>query len=176
MKQYAWLLVAAVAVLPACAGVPTKASPNDPAGNFSEVSAGIYRGGRPDQPGVQRLSEMGVKTIIDLENDDKVIATERGWAESLGIAFVSEPMSGTKTPNDAEVNDIIAKLGDPANRPVFVHCMKGQDRTGAIIALHRVINEGWNPKDAHDEMMAHGFNFLLFDLNHYFEKKTNWDD
>jgi protein tyrosine/serine phosphatase len=50
------------------------------------------------------------------------------------------------------------------------------DRTGVIIALHRVYNEGWTPKDANDEMMALGFNTLLIPLHKYYEKKTNWED
>lgn len=147
------VLVAAVA-LPACSGPPSKASPNDPAGNFSQVSPVLYRGGRPDQPGVQILAQMGIKTIIDLENDDGVIATERGWAQAAGLNFISEPMNAMETPRDGEVNDILAKINDPALQPVFVHCMQGRDRTGLIVALYRVIAEGWTPKDAHDEMQA----------------------
>jgi protein tyrosine phosphatase (PTP) superfamily phosphohydrolase (DUF442 family) len=170
------LLVAAIAALPACGTVPAKASPNDPSGNFAQVAAGVYRGGRPDQPGVAVLVKMGVKTIIDLENDDAAIAAERGWAQADGLNFVSRPMNGLATPDDAEVNDILARINDPANQPVFVHCMQGKDRTGLIIALYRVIEEGWPPAKAHDEMMAHGFNSLLIAMNHYFEEKTNWDD
>src|SRR5207248_38968 len=63
--------ISTAALLPACGSVPPKASPSDPAGNFSEVSAGIYRGGRPDQPGVEVLAQMGVRTILDLEDDDE---------------------------------------------------------------------------------------------------------
>ena len=60
-----------------CGGVPGKALASDPAGNFSQVSPDVYRGGRPDEPGIQSLVQLGVKTIIDLENDDTAIATER---------------------------------------------------------------------------------------------------
>jgi protein tyrosine/serine phosphatase len=168
--------LALASFIPACGGVPAKASPDDPAGNFSQVSTGIYRGGRPDQPGIAELQKMGVKTIIDLENDDTAIKNERGWAEAAGIQFVSEPMDGTQTPNDKEVNDTLAKINDPANQPVFVHCMQGHDRTGVIIALYRVIFENWAPKAAHDEMMALGYNPLLIAMNHYFEEKTGWED
>ena len=81
-----------------------------------------------------------------------------------------------QTPNDNEVNDILAKLADPANRPVFVHCMQGHDRTGLIIGLFRVFVEKWTPQAAHDEMMALGFTSILVSMNHYFEQKTGWDD
>jgi protein tyrosine/serine phosphatase len=85
-------------------------------------------------------------------------------------------MDGLATPNDAEVNAILATISDPASQPVFVHCMQGRDRTGLIIALYRVIYEHWTPKDAHDEMMAHGFNSILLAMNGYFEAKTHWED
>lgn len=159
-----------------CSGVPAKASPDDPAGNFSVVESGLYRGGRPDQAGVQRLAQMGVKTIVDLENDDAVIATERGWAEALGITFVSAPLSGTSTPPDDVVNVALGTLEDMSRRPAYVHCMKGQDRTGVIVALYRVFHDGWTPKDAHDEMEALGFNNLLLALHDYFADKTGFKD
>jgi protein tyrosine/serine phosphatase len=179
MSKKLWcgsLLLLAAGSLSACGSVPAKANPNDPAGNFSQVSSGIYRGGRPDQPGVQVLQQMGVKTIIDLENDDEAISTEQGWAQADGIQFISRPMNGLATPDDNEVNDILAKINDPANQPVFVHCMQGHDRTGLIIALYRVLYEGWKPKDAHDEMMALGYNTILVAMDSYFEKKTGYED
>lgn len=178
VQRYASALLGifALALVPACGSVPSKASPNDPAGNFSQVTPNLYRGGRPDQPGVAVLAQMGVKTIIDLENDDQAVATEQGWAQADGLNFIHEPMNGLETPRDGEVDDILAKINDPALQPVYVHCMQGKDRTGLIIALDRVFHQGWTPKDAHDEMMALGFNSLLMAMNHYFEEKTGWDD
>jgi protein tyrosine/serine phosphatase len=173
-------LLVALVTLPlaavGCGTVPGKSSPSDPAGNFSQVTEGVYRGGRPDQAGVLAWQQMGGKTIIDLENDDEAIASEKAWAEADGVNFISEPMNGLNTPDDNEVNDILAKAADPANQPVFVHCMQGKDRTGLIIALYRVINEGWTPKAAHDEMMSMGFNSILINMDHYFDWKTGFND
>jgi tyrosine-protein phosphatase SIW14 len=174
--SYALSLAATLTLLPGCGTVPAKASPGDPAGNFFQVSPVVYRGGRPDEPGIAALTKLGVKTIIDLEDDDNAVKTERGWAEAAGVTFIHERMNGLEKPNDKEVDDILAKMNDPALQPVFVHCMEGVDRTGLIIALYRVIDENWAPKDAHDEMMKHGFKSILMTMNHYFEEKTNWDD
>jgi len=168
------LMLAVAALWPACASVPGKASPDDPAGNFAVVSPGVYRGGRPDQPGVARLVELGVRTIVDLEDDDEAIDAERGWALANRLTFISQPMNGLDTPDDGQVNRTLAQIA--GDQPVFVHCMQGKDRTGLIIALYRVLYEGWTPKAAHDEMMAHGYNSILLSMNHYFEEKTGWDD
>jgi protein tyrosine/serine phosphatase len=159
-----------------CGGVPQKADPNDPAGNFYEVSPGVWRGGRPDEVGVQRLQQLGFKTDIDLENEKNVVAQEKAWAEANGLDFVEAPMTGTSEPDDEQTNAVLAILADESRKPAYVHCMKGQDRTGLIIALHRVFNEGWKPEDAYNEMMAHGYNWILGDMKEYFEKKTGWED
>jgi protein tyrosine/serine phosphatase len=159
-----------------CGSVPTKASPADPAGNFSQVSDGVYRSGRPDEAGVTAWKNMGGVAIIDLEDDDAAIAAERGWAEAAGLKFYSHPMNGLDSPDNGEVDWILAQIGDTTNQPVLVHCMEGKDRTGLIIALYRVIYEGWTPQAAHDEMMAHGFNSILIAMNNFFESKTGWSD
>jgi len=167
---------AAALALPGCGSVPPKASPDDPAGNFYRVSLTVFRGGRPDESGVAALKRIGVKTIIDLEDDDNAVNQEKIWADQNGLGFFHEPMNGLQTPNDNEVNDILAKMNDTSLTPVYVHCMEGVDRTGLIIALYRVIYEGWTPKDAHDEMMMRGFKSILIAMKDYFEKKTNWED
>jgi protein tyrosine/serine phosphatase len=143
---------------------------------FDVVSDGLYRGARPDAAGLQALADAGVTTVLDLEDDDAAVDNERAVADGLGLTFISKPMSGFWAPDDGEVNDILALLADSSNRPLFVHCQHGQDRTGLLIALDRVFNEGWSPADAHAEMMAHGFHKILWFLHHYYEEKTGFED
>jgi protein tyrosine/serine phosphatase len=42
---------------------------------------------------------------------------------------------------------------------VFVHCRRGADRTGVVVAVYRVCVEGWTKEDAIAEMMTGGFHF-----------------
>jgi protein tyrosine/serine phosphatase len=170
------LALSSLFLLACGAGVPPRTNPTDPAGNFYQVTDGLYRGGRPDQAGVQRLAEMGVHTILDLEDDDQAIAAERAWAVANGLTFISSPMNGLARPDDRQVEIILGHVANPADRPMYVHCTKGQDRTGVIIALYRVRSEGWTPKDAYDEMEAHGYNNLLIAMKEYFEDKTHFKD
>jgi protein tyrosine/serine phosphatase len=85
-------------------------------------------------------------------------------------------MSGFWTPDDSEVNQIEAIMADTSQRPIFVHCQHGQDRTGLIVGLYRVFSEHWSPADAYNEMLAKGFHQALFLLNHYYEEKTGFED
>jgi tyrosine-protein phosphatase SIW14 len=147
---------------------------NTDAPPITQVSDGIYRGKRPDLATLQKLVDMGVQYDIDLEDDQTAIDNETQMAAQVGLTFISHPMSGFWSPDDGEVNQILADIS--ANQPVFVHCQHGQDRTGLIIALYRVFYEGWAAKDAYKEMIDMGFHKALFLLNHYFEEKTGYED
>jgi hypothetical protein len=50
---------------------------------------------------------------------------------------------------------------EPGQR-VFVHCERGAERTGAMVACYRMSREQWNPEQALDEMEAFRFRGLLF--------------
>jgi protein tyrosine phosphatase (PTP) superfamily phosphohydrolase (DUF442 family) len=183
MRRFPPIVALAVIALSfACGGVSAPADGDafsdeqDLAPPIEFVSPGIWRGRRPDLATLKQLKTMGVQTILDLEDTTSVINSERASAKSLGMTFISEPMSGFWTPNDAEVNQIEAIMADTSRRPIFVHCQHGEDRTGLIVGLHRVFHEGWTPAAAYKEMLAKGFHQLLVFLNHYYEEKTGFED
>jgi protein tyrosine/serine phosphatase len=174
-----WLVpLALLAASLACGGtVPeTAGESQDLAPPIELVSPGIYRGRRPDQATLQNLKALGVRTILDLEDDSGAVAKERKAVAALGMTFISKPMSGFWPPNDGQVNQTEAVMADASRRPLFVHCLHGEDRTGLIVGLFRVFSQGWKPGDAYKEMIAKGFHRILVFLNHYYEEKTHWDD
>jgi tyrosine-protein phosphatase SIW14 len=144
--------------------------------HFNQVTAHIYRGGRPSAAGLQELEQLGVKTIIDLENNSGAIQSEQAGLKNTSIQFVSVPLASWKTPKDADVEKVLQLLADPQNYPIFIHCQHGQDRTGLLVGLYRVFEMNWKPVDAYHEMKERGFHPVLFFLNHYFEKKTGFED
>jgi protein tyrosine/serine phosphatase len=161
-------ILVAVAV-GACAGQsPRLLHPTDPATDFYTVSPGIYRGGRLTEAGVLTLKKLGVKTIINLEDDSEEIAQETQWAKAASITQLRESLSGYWAPDDKQVDRILKELADPAARPIYIHCKKGMDRTGIIVALHRVYNEGWAASKAEAERDALGFNHWLPNLDRYY--------
>lgn len=179
------MLLAAVGLVAACGGqAPDAAASADEAAiqaavkqlGATVVEAGIYRSKRPTQADLVALKALGVKYILDLENDQAAVTTEAGWAQSLKMTFVSEQMSGFWSPDDKQVNRIEAWLADPKHRPVLIHCLHGEDRTGLIVGLYRVFHEAWTPAKAYQEMLDKGFHPALWFLNHYYEQKTGWED
>jgi protein tyrosine/serine phosphatase len=165
------LLVLSLAPLAACATVPENETA-DPTANYVEVSDGIFRGARPDRAALERFQALGFRTLVNLENEAGPVDDERAWADELGLRQIVAPMSGVASPDNELIARVLSLLADEATRPVFVHCARGRDRTGVVIGLHRVFNEGWSADDARAEMMERGFTSELVALRKYFEDKA----
>lgn len=153
--------------------------------NFAEVRPGLYRGGHPDAAGLDYLKSIGVKRILNLEVADFIeafpwtISSELSEAGARGLTEIRYPMSafepaisGRFDHNMDEMMDLL-KTATPEDG-IYVHCKHGQDRTGLVIGLERVIDESWQPEDAHDEMVRIGFHTFFYGLEEYFEGKTHW--
>jgi protein-tyrosine phosphatase len=72
------------------------------------------------------------------------------------MTYVHVPMTGLKAPTEAETKTILAILEKDSTGAVFVHCKRGADRTGAVIAAYRIEHEGWNSAAALKEAVSKG--------------------
>jgi len=111
---------------------------------------------------------------LDLEDNAPAIAAEAKLAKQLGLQFISREMSSTDSPTDSEVNDILSILEDQSNYPLFIHCKLGEDRTGLIVALYRVLDQKWAAQDAYQEWVQDGFHVYLKGLSSYFTQRTGY--
>jgi tyrosine-protein phosphatase SIW14 len=48
-------------------------------------------------------------------------------------------------------------VNDPANQPVYVHCVGGKHRTGVMTAVYRMTQDGWTADQAFKEMKQFKF-------------------
>lgn len=135
--------------------------------NFYLVNTNLYRGGQPTEAGVKRLAQMGVKTIIDLRGEDKNSKREELWAQSSGIKFIGVNLNNWKRPKDADIEQIIQYIDTAENQPVFVHCKRGADRTGTVIAVYRITHDSWTAKQANEEAQKFGFGWWQFWMKDY---------
>jgi protein tyrosine/serine phosphatase len=65
-------------------------------------------------------------------------------------------------PWHSEEDDVVAFLkiaADTNHYPIFVHCMRGADRTGLVCAMYRVVFDGWTKPEAIREMKEGGFDY-----------------
>jgi protein tyrosine phosphatase (PTP) superfamily phosphohydrolase (DUF442 family) len=87
--------------------------------NFGQVNDAYYRGAQPRGGDYEDLKAIGVKTIIDLTDDD---GNKGSLATQAGLKFFQIPMSSTSAPSKAQVDQFLGLVNDPANQPVYVHC------------------------------------------------------
>ena len=128
--------------------------------NFGKVDNTVYRGGEPSPVGIEELGAMGIKTVIDLREPSHATALEREAVEKLKIKYVNVPMRELSAPTPAEVDQVLAILLRPGAGPVFVHCRRGKDRTGTVIACYRIQHDGWTNSKAQSEANEYGMSHL----------------
>ena len=112
--------------------------------NFYQVDEHVYRGAQPTPEGFNYLAKIGVKTVLDLRENDERSSGEARVVTSLGMQYVNVPMTGLTPPTEAEITKILALLEDGTAGAVFVHCIRGADRTGAVIAAYRIDHDHWD--------------------------------
>jgi uncharacterized protein (TIGR01244 family) len=140
-----------------------------PAGvpNFHVVNDHVYRGAQPSDEGFQSLAKMGVKTVIDLRQTDGRSAVEKHSVEAAGMRYVNVPMYGMTTPNSRDVAKVLALFEDKNAGPVFVHCRRGADRTGTVVACYRISHDHWENKKALGEAKSFGMAWIQKAMQHY---------
>jgi len=125
--------------------------------NFKVVNDHVLRGGQPTDEAFHRLAERGVKTVVDLrwigEHD---IPHEKQIVETNGMRFISVPMHGLSAPTLEQVSKVLSVLEDSNSWPVFIHCRRGADRTGTVLACYRIAHDHWQNQKALEEAKAYG--------------------
>ena len=124
--------------------------------NFGRVTPTYYRGAQPQGHDYADLAALGVKTLIDLTSDDAE-PDEKAMVAKAGMSYFQIPMTTHKPPTAGQLAEFLKIVDDPANQPVYVHCVGGRHRTGVMTAAYRMTEEGWTADQAFKEMKQ--FNF-----------------
>jgi tyrosine-protein phosphatase SIW14 len=130
--------------------------------NFIQVDRQVFRGAQPTDEGFRYLATLGVRVVVDLREHDNRSLAEQTVVTSAGMRYVNVPMTGMTPPAQAEIKLILSLLEDPAAGPVFVHCKRGADRTGAVVAAYRIDHDKWDNARALKEAFANGMSRLQF--------------
>lgn len=117
----------------------------------------IHRGAwqRP-RPLLRLIARERIRTIVTLtaiNPDDPKYVEQDAVVRKTGIAWRIIPMRGSRATIDqmTEAADLIA---DPANHPVFFHCVGGHHRTNLVHAAYRIRHHGLSGEDAWAEVAA----------------------
>ena len=124
--------------------------------NFYQISPLVFRSEQPDAELLPLLKAHNIHTVINLRSrnaDERILPAQdfklvhvpiHTWAMSR-----DDLLQVMQSIQQAQLN----------HQKVLIHCYHGSDRTGASIAMYRIIFEGWNTADALNEMKHGGYGF-----------------
>src|SRR5580704_9674765 len=158
MKHRTLLLTAVLAMYSSAAFPADGGAPG--VSNFHKVDDRVYRGGQPTKEGLTNLAKLGIKTVIDLRSADGRSVAEKKTAEELGMRYVNVPMPALAKPADEDIAKVLSLLESESGAPVFIHCMRGKDRTGMAVACYRIKHDRWENQKALQEAKANGMSRL----------------
>ncbi len=135
--------------------------------NFDRVNDHLLRGGEPSLVGLQELGAMGVKIDIDLREAGEGTEAEKQGAEKLGMKYLNVPLSAFAAPSNEQMQRVLSLLLSNDSGTIFVHCRRGKDRTGTVVACYRVQHDGWKNQRALEEAKQHGMSFAERGMRSY---------
>jgi tyrosine-protein phosphatase SIW14 len=135
MIRKAWIAILLGLLLASCAG-PS---------NLHKVDDKVWRSGQPARYQFRELKKQGVGEVLCLRRWHSDIN------EAPGMDLHHVRMNAGKIKDEQIVRALRAILA--ADQPILVHCFHGADRTGAVIAMYRMVVQDWPRQKAIDEFM-----------------------
>ncbi|MEH6566649.1 MAG: dual specificity protein phosphatase family protein [Halopseudomonas sp.] len=116
------------------------------------LSDSLYRSALPERGNVDELRRLGISTVINLYQQ-----SDESWLNDAHVRRIHIPIRGDRV-KDSDVIAVLRAIRQGERLgAVLVHCKHGQNRTGLIIAMYRIIYDGWKPEQAVAEMLEGGF-------------------
>ena len=141
-----------------------QALPNVPGlPNLYKVTSTLYRAAQPLPEGLAYLGDYHplepsgrpVKTVLSLRalHDDARLVPVPSSVRYEQIRFKAWH------PENEDIVKFLRIVTTPALQPVLVHCQHGSDRTGMMVAVYRIVVQGWSKAAALREMTQGGYGF-----------------
>ena len=110
---------------------------------------------------------MHVSMILDLREPGEGTSFEKRSVEALGIKYVNVPLRPFSAPSQEQIDGVLSLLAHHDSERIFLHCRRGKDRTGTVIACYRMQHDGWDKRAALAEAAKHGMSFTERGMRHF---------
>ncbi|AUX85284.1 protein tyrosine phosphatase [Acinetobacter sp. ACNIH2] len=126
------------------------------ADNFYQISTDVFRSEQPNTEMASALKAHDIGVVINLRSRHQ----DPQNLDAQNFKLVHIPIHTWAIDRE----DLLAvmrqiQLAKAQQQKVLIHCYHGSDRTGASIAMYRIVFEQWSIDDALQEMKYGGYGF-----------------
>lgn len=124
--------------------------------NFYQMSDSVFRSEQPNAQLIPLLKEHQIDVVINLRSRDQ----DRTTLAGKNLKLIHIPIH-TWALDKYDLLKVMQNIqtAQQQNQKVLIHCYHGSDRTGASIAMYRIIFENWSTEAALNEMKHGGYGF-----------------
>ncbi len=103
---------------------------------------------------MKNLARMGIKTVINL----RVFHSDADKIKKTGLRLEELNVKPWHI-EDEDVIRVLRIIKKRENGPFLMHCWRGADRLGLMVAMFRIVEQGWTKEEAIQEMVKGGYGF-----------------
>jgi protein tyrosine/serine phosphatase len=100
------------------------------------------------------LEQMGIRSIINLRMKD----SDNRKVAATGLNHIHLPMKAQSVTYEDVVRTMKAIRDAP--QPVLIHCRRGSDRTGCMVAFYRIVFLDWSKEKAIEAFLDPKYGYL----------------
>ncbi|MBX3441152.1 MAG: protein tyrosine phosphatase family protein [Planctomyces sp.] len=115
----------------------------------------IFLASQPREEDFKLLKREGVRTVINLREDEEIDWDERAAVERLKLDYEHVPIGSLNKLTDETFDRLRELLLQASERPVVLHCAVA-NRVGAVWLAHRILDGGLDDEAALKEAKAVG--------------------
>lgn len=121
--------------------------------NLHRVDEKVYRSEQPAKEDFPLLEELGIREVLNMRR----LHSDEGKAEGTSLKLHRMKVNTGRMSLEQMVEAL--RMIRDAQGPILIHCWHGSDRTGAVIALYRMVFHNVPKEAAVREMTEGGFGF-----------------
>lgn len=135
--------------------------------NFGTITEDrVYKSGAMDPERItETIKEHGIKTVIDLRNENSkrfTPAEEKAVLDQIsGVNYIN--IKSRQVPSEETLSDFYKILDDESNYPVLIHCYHGLGRTMIYSALYRIEYENMDNEEAREKTRPYPVESAVYD-------------